>query len=450
MSLGIIMEKIVDHSLDLKSGKNKSRIDSSNTTLKRNVAVGIGNFMEWFDFAIYGYFAVIIGTLFFPSNAPGVSFLSSLAVFAVGFLARPFGAYILGPIGDKFGRKLVLIITVFGMGAFTTLIGLLPTYDSIGVWAPILLVLFRFFQGMMVGGEWSSAGIFLVESASPNHRALAASIITTTAGLAFLIGTATAAWFNVTLTEEQLYSWGWRIPFILSLFMTILAIYIRRKLTDTPVFEEFKNKKTNLEEEQQNYLSKKDGFIVTFAFSALFGVSLYYFITYMNNHLVKTVQLTPTTSLILCSIALIFYVIFNPLVGIVLDKFGRRKILLFSAAALAILSYPLFLMINTGSIILIVSALIILGLLVAITAVSDVVLLVEIFPASIRSSSAALAHNLALAILAGPGPFIAAYLIQVTQNPSVPAWYLVTVASIAFMILWKKLPETIHTDITKG
>lgn len=121
--------------------------------------------MEWFDFAIYGYFAAVIGMLFFPSSAPGVSLLSSLAVFAVGFVSRPFGALILGPIGDRLGRRAVLIITVFGMGVCTTIIGLLPTYEAIGIAAPVLLIVMRFVQGMMVGGEWSSAGIYIVESA---------------------------------------------------------------------------------------------------------------------------------------------------------------------------------------------------------------------------------------------------------------------------------------------
>ena len=160
---------------------------------KRAVAVGIGNFMEWFDFAIYGYFAAIIGQTFFPSAAPGVSLLSSLAVFAVGFLSRPIGAFVLGPVGDRLGRKAVLIITVFGMGLVTTVIGVLPGYDTIGVAAPVLLIVLRFLQGMMVGGEWSSAGIYIVESAPHNRRATAASVITGTAGIAFLFGTAIAA-----------------------------------------------------------------------------------------------------------------------------------------------------------------------------------------------------------------------------------------------------------------
>ncbi|WP_459618969.1 MFS transporter, partial [Burkholderia sp. 3C] len=168
---------------------------------KRSLAVGIGNFMEWFDFAIYGYFASIIGKTFFPSSAPGISLLSALAVFAVGFISRPLGALVLGPIGDRLGRRAVLIATVFGMGVSTTLIGLLPGYATLGLAAPTLLVVLRFLQGMMVGGEWSSAGIYIVESAPRARRALAASVITGTAAAAFLIGTFIAALLSMWLSE---------------------------------------------------------------------------------------------------------------------------------------------------------------------------------------------------------------------------------------------------------
>lgn len=419
--------------------QNPQKID-----FKKIAAIGIGNFMEWFDFAIYGYFAATIGLIFFPSKAPNISLLSSLAVFAVGFIARPLGAFILGPIGDKFGRKVVLMITVFGMGVFTTLIGLLPSYASIGILSPILLIIFRFMQGMMVGGEWSSAGIFLVESAEPHRRALAASVITTTAGLAFLIGTAAAALINQSMDKSALISWGWRIPFVLSIVMTFIALYIRQKLTDTPVFEALSQRHTKPSDPQDQGRSTNlaDAFSIAFSFAALFGVSLYYFISYMNNHLVSTVHLSPTRALVLCSIALIAYVIFNPIVGLILDKYGRRHLLIFAASGLTLLAYPIFFMINSGNDILIITALLLLAALVAITAVCDVVLLVEIFPAATRSANAAIGHNLALALLAGPGPFIAAYLSQSTHNPNMPAAYLMFISLICLVILFKKLPET--------
>ncbi|WP_397447996.1 MFS transporter [Pseudomonas sp. NA-150] len=417
---------------------------------KRAFAVGIGNFMEWFDFAIYGYFAAIIGHAFFPSAAPGTSLLSSLAVFAVGFLARPVGAMILGPIGDKLGRRAVLIITVFGMGLATTLIGLLPDYATIGIAAPILLVILRFLQGMMVGGEWSSAGIYIVESAPANRRATAASVITGTAGAAFLCGTATAAIISVLLPEDAVASWGWRLPFLASIVMAGVAMYIRRKLGDTPVYTELERKRATHSLAPVSAREKFRAFVISFAFSALFGVSLYYFITYANNHLVQTVGLSKPTALWLCSIALVFYTIFHPIVGRLSDRFGRRKFVLASALALTVLAYPIFVLLNTGNYVAIVLGLIIMAALVAVTAVMDVVLLVEVFPASIRSTGAAIGHNVALALLAGPGPFIAAALIQATHNPNIPAWYLSGVSLICLIVLWFMLPETKDRDITHG
>jgi MHS family proline/betaine transporter-like MFS transporter len=406
--------------------------------------------MEWFDFAIYGYFAAIIGSIYFPSDATGVSLLSSLAVFAVGFVSRPFGALILGPIGDRFGRKTVLMITVFGMGVFTTLIGLLPGYNTIGITAPILLVVLRFLQGMMVGGEWSAAGIFLVESAPANRRATAASVVTFTAGIAFLLGTATAAAINATLTEAQVYSWGWRVPFVLSIVMTFIAVFIRRKLNDTPVYHELQEKKANNTLERVSSKDKLNAFILSFAFSALFLVSLYYFITYANNHLVSILGMSKTSALWLCSASLVVYCILHPLVGRFSDHYGRRKLALFAAAGLTIMAYPIFIMMNSGKPALILLGLIIMAFLVAISAVMNVVLLVEVFPASIRSTGAALGHNVSSALLAGPGPFIAAALIQYTGNPNVPAWYLAAVSLLCFLILYTRLPETKNVDLSAG
>ncbi|ALK33256.1 MFS transporter [Burkholderia plantarii] len=417
---------------------------------KRSLAVGIGNFMEWFDFAIYGYFATIIGRTFFPSAVPGISLLSALAVFAAGFLARPVGALVLGPIGDRLGRRAVLIVTVFGMGVSTTLIGLLPGYATLGLAAPALLVALRFLQGMMVGGEWSSAGIYIVESAPRNRRALAASVITGTAGAAFLIGTCLAALLSMLLSEADLAAWGWRLPFVASIFMTMVALYIRRRLGDTPVYEAVRRRRAGGGVEAVPRGERVRAMVTTCAFSALFGVSLYYFITYANNHLTQTVGLTKTASLWLCSLALVLYTLFQPLVGRLSDRVGRRPLVLASALGLALLAYPVFLLLNTGNEWLILLGLVVLAALVAVTAVMDVVLLVEVFPASIRSSSAAIGHNLALAVLAGPGPFIAAALIRWTRDPNIPAWYLAGISLICFVILFFTLPETKERDITNG
>jgi MHS family proline/betaine transporter-like MFS transporter len=230
--------------------------------------------------------------------------LSSLAVFAVGFIARPLDAVVLGPIGDRHGRKLVLVTTVLGMGLTTALIGVIPSYASIGVAAPILVVILRCIQGMMVGGEWSTAATYFGESAPANRRGLHASLVTATAGLAILVGTVVAAAINGILTPQEVSAWGWRVPFIASLVMAVVAIFIRQKLGETPVYEEMARRREEFKPAPVPMAAKIRAFVLTLAFSALFGVSLYYFITYANNHLSGVVGMPRVEALTACGIVL--------------------------------------------------------------------------------------------------------------------------------------------------
>lgn len=417
---------------------------------KRMLAVGIGNFMEWFDFAIYGYFAAIIGAQFFPSGDKTAEMLSALAVFAVGFISRPVGAIILGPIGDRFGRRSVLIITVLGMGVITALIGLTPAYTSIGVLAPIIVVILRLLQGMMVGGEWTSAATYIGESAPTKKRALYASVVTATAGLAFLVGTFFAVLLTAVMDAESLASWGWRIPFIASLGMAIVAVYIRRKLEDTPVYEQMKLKRANNEIETTSWRLRTKALLMTFAFSGVFGVSLYYLVTYMNNYMSGPVGMERFDALLTTGIVMAIYVAFNPLVGIAADRFGRRPVNRLGIVGLIVWPLPAFLLVSTGNPLLAILGLIPFALFVACTAVTNNVLLVEVFPASIRSTGSAIGYNLAYAILAGPGPLIAAGLVASTGILISPAFYVIAVAVFALAVLWPLLPETRGTDISRG
>lgn len=417
---------------------------------KRLAAVGIGNFMEWFDFAIYGYFAAIIGAQFFPSGDPTAEMLSSLAVFAVGFISRPVGALFLGPIGDKYGRRTVLIITVLGMGIITAGIGLTPSYASIGVAAPVIVVVLRLLQGMMVGGEWTSAAAYIGESAPKAKRAQFASVVTATAGIAFLAGTVTAAILQASISEEALNSWGWRVPFILSLLMAAVAVYIRRKLEDTPVFEELERKRATNSVEVTSAGVKVRAFVMTLAFAGIFGVGLYYFVTYANNHLTGAVGMERLQSLIVTGTAMLFYVAFNPLVGMIADRIGRRPVILTGAIGLLVWAIPAFALMNTGNPFLAFLGLTIYSFFVACCAVMCNVLLVEVFPASVRSTGSALGYNIAYALLAGPGPLIAAWLVASTGSLISPAYYVIAVAIFALAILVPMLKETRHVDISHG
>ncbi len=423
---------------------------SADTRLRTSVAVGIGNFMEWFDFAIYGFFAVLIGELFFPAGAdPVVAALSSFSVFAIGFLMRPLGAFILGPIGDKHGRRTALVVSVVLMGTATFLIGVLPSYAAIGVAAPVLLVLLRCAQGLAAGGEWSGSAAYLVESAPANRRGLFGSLISGTAALAFIVGSFVALWINSSLGQEALRSWGWRIPFLLALPMALIGLYIRMRLGDTPVFTTLQEKHEVADAPLKQASDRRNlyAILLTFAFSSVSGLGIYYLATYMNNHFTNALGFDRPHALLLSGIGLFLYMLMCPLAGMLSDRVGRRSIQLLGTAGFVVLSIPAFLLFETGNSVLIVAGVALLGVCQALCSVTNVVLLVELFPASTRSSGSALGYNLGLALIAGPGPLIATALVNASGSTLSPSWYLVAVSVVALPILLKWLPETFKRDI---
>ena len=242
------------------------------------IAVAIGNFMEWFDFAVYGFFAVIIGQLFFPADTdPFVAILSSLAVFAVGFFMRPLGGFILGPIGDRYGRRTSLAISVLAMGAATTLIGLLPVYHTVGIIAPILLVLCRCIQGLSAGGEWTGSAAYLIESTPTPHRGKFGSIISATAALATIAGSLFALFLNNTLSESDLLAWGWRIPFLLAAPLALVGLYIRMRLGETPVYKQIEAQdKVEKSPILRSLRENLRPILLTLAIAAVQGTGFYY------------------------------------------------------------------------------------------------------------------------------------------------------------------------------
>jgi MHS family proline/betaine transporter-like MFS transporter len=424
---------------------------SAETRGRTAIAVGIGNFMEWFDFAIYGFFATLIGQQFFPANAdPVVALLSSLSVFAIGFLMRPLGALILGPIGDKHGRKTALVLSVLLMGSATFVMGLVPSYATIGIAAPVLLVVLRCIQGLAAGGEWSGSAAYLVESAPGNRRGLFASLISGTAALAFIIGSFVALWINSALGASDVAAWGWRIPFLLALPMAIVGLYIRMKLGDTPVFEALKENHAVIGSPLKRAGTDRRNLfaiLLTFAFSSVSGLGIYYLATYMNNHLTTALGIGRVPALLFSGAGLFLYMIMCPVAGIISDRYGRRMPNIIGTVGFVVLSIPAFLLMGTKDPVLIIAGVTVLGACQALCSVTNVVLLVELFPASTRSSGSALGYNLGLALIAGPGPLIAAALVSASHSSIAPSWYLVLVALVALPILVKWLPETLNRDL---
>ena len=410
------------------------------------LAVGIGNFMEWFDFAIYGFFAVIIGQLFFAADDPVVGLLSSLAVFAAGFLMRPLGGFILGPIGDKYGRRAALSISVLAMGVATTIIGFIPTYQTIGILAPILLVILRCIQGLSAGGEWTGSAAFLIEGAPKNRRGLYGSVISATAALATVAGSGFALWLNSILTTEQLMDFGWRIPFWAAGPLALVGLYVRLRLDDTPVFKQMAAERATQATPKKKKFSIK-ATLLTIVFAAIQGTGYYFLATYVVNYLEVTVELVRADALLLSGIGLFVYMLFCPIAGMISDRFGRRMPNIIGTIGYVIIPVPAFLMMSTGNPALVIIGLVMLGATQCLVSVTTVVMLVELFPASSRATGSAIGFNIALAFIAGPASYIGAFLAASTGNPVSPAFYLIFLAIVGLIVLPKWLPESSKQDI---
>src|SRR5262245_4544753 len=315
------------------------------------LAVGVGNFMEWFDFAVYGFFAPVMGKVFFPDQGATVGLLASLAVFGVAFFFRPVGGLVLGSLGDRRGRRFTLAVSVLMMGVTTTLIAALPTYAQVGVLAPVLLVVLRCLQGFSAGGEWTGSAAFLLETTPSNRRGLFASVISATAALATVAGSFVALLLQSTLGDDAMLSWGWRLPFLLAAPLTVIGLYVRLRLDETPVFRELRVRHEVVDKPLRT-AGKRDlrSVLLTLAFAAVQGLGFYYLATYVVNYLSQTVQLTRPTALTLSAIGLTIYMGLCPLAGAISDRFGRRRVNLTGSVGYVVLGLPAFVLMGQGGV----------------------------------------------------------------------------------------------------
>ena len=413
------------------------------------LAACFGHAVEWFEFGVYGYLATVLGKIFFPSSDPTTSVLSALAVFGVAFLARPVGAALFGHLGDKLGRRTILSATILLMGGATACIGLLPTYASIGIAAPVLLIVLRLLQGLSAGGETSGAAAFLAECAPAGRRGLWTSSIQAVGIVAFVCASALVALLTGLLGQEQLLAWGWRIPFLLSFPLACVGLYLRFKVEETPAFQAALAR----EEETHHRVPIKE--LLSWHKKALFflvcivmveAVASYVAKTYASTYLIATIGLDPSAALLSTSVTLLLAAALVPAYALLSDRIGRKPLLIGGTVALAIVAVPAFLLIGSGSLL---GA--IVGQVLAIvpgTAISVAVVVAqaELFPTQVRYSGASLGYNLPYALFGGTAPYVAAALVTATDMKLMPAFYLIAIAA-AGLLAMVRIPETYKRDL---
>lgn len=393
------------------------------------LAAAAGNLLEWYDFVIYAYMAPYIAAKFFPSSDPLAGLMAAFATFGLGFVVRPLGGIVIGQVGDTRGRKSALLLTLFLMAAGTAGIGLVPSRASIGEAAPWLLLFCRLIQGFSAGGEWASATTFIYEWAPEGRRGFFSSLQQSSVACGMLLGSAIAASFTTLLGARQMLDFGWRIPFLLGALILPLGLYAWRRVGETPVFESRLGSKVRA-------AAGMKLMVQAIGITAIWTVAYYAVLTYMPLFTARFSRLGPAAALWSNALSLLVLALMTPLFGRLADRVGRKILVMAGAAAFAVFTYPLLLLIvRSGSVTPIVLAQILFALMTALYSGGAPAMMNEIFPPASRLLWMSTAYSLATALFGGFGPYISTGLVRATGSPLSPAYYIVGAALLSLAVI---------------
>lgn len=407
-------------------------------------ASAIGTAAEYYDFFAYGTAAVLFfGHLFFPSDDPLISTLAAFATYAVGFLARPLGGIVFGHIGDKVGRKKALVITILIVGLGTFCIGLLPTYDKIGIWAPVLLIFIRVLQGFGVGGEQAGAVLMTAEYSEPKHRGFFSSWVQIGAPVGFLLPMALFALLNMTLSPEDMMDYGWRIPFLLSLLLVIVGLFIRLKIDESPVFAQIRKTKAEESRPLVEVIRDYPSIVVKGVCAKLIEACTFAMFTVIVLAYGKANNLDPNILMETMIVAVAFEILAIPLMGALCDKIGRKPVYITGTIIQIVTIIPFFLSINQDNFWLTQLAMIIVITLGhSMCYAPQASFFPELFPTHIRCSGIALIWQLGSLIGSGILGLVAVKILQITAGHYYGlASYVIVLGIVSVMALFM-MPET--------
>lgn len=420
--------------------------DVSQARGKAVVAGGIGNFVEWYDFALYGYFATTIATLFFPGSDPSAALLKTFAIFGVGFFVRPFGGILFGHIGDHVGRRSALAMSVLLMSLSTAAIGLLPTHHAVGVAAPVLLLCCRLLQGFSAGGEYAGSNAFVIEYAPAGRRGRYASALP----VSVVLGTAAGALVALLVTSQasaaSLDSWAWRVPFFTALPLGLAGLYLRLRIEDSPVFRAVQNAGLVEQVPLAGAIRTARAAMITLFFWAIANaVGFYLLAGYMISYLTTQAHLASTPATLSYVIALLVFGLSSLATGRLTERVDRRVVGIAAVVGLGVAVMPAFALLGAGSFGSAVAGLSLFGFFMGGISTTTSLLVVDLFPANVRYSASSLSYNLSYTAFGGSAPYVATWLVSRTHNNLAPGWYLLLAAVISLITMVLAVPHAPET-----
>jgi MHS family proline/betaine transporter-like MFS transporter len=395
------------------------------------IAASLGNALEFYEILVYGYFAVIISKVFFPAADEALSLLVTFGTFGASFLARPVGAIFLGAYGDRKGRKAALTLSILLMTIGTALMTIMPSYGTLGILSPILVIAARLLQGFSVGGEFASSTAFLVEH-RPDRAGFFASWQWASQGLAALIATGFGLLLTNTMSAADLQSWGWRIPFAFGLLIGPVGYYVRSRMSETPEFLDAGAARAPLRE---LLVGQWDRLLLTTG-AVIASTSSQYMIVFMPAYAIKELHLPQSVGFAAALLAAALQSVVVPFVGLLVDKVGQIPIMMGAAVLFAVTAYPAFVLLGANASLLVLVLMVCwLGLLKSFYSGALPSLMAKVFPTSTRVSGMSLSYNIAVAVFGGFAPFFAQSLIDITGSKLAPSYYVIATALLSLAAL---------------
>lgn len=419
-------------------------------TLKQRVKtisiINLGAVLEWFEFCLYGYLATYLSLLFFPEEDRTVGLITVFGVFAASYLMRPLGGFVLGSIGDRFGRRYAIRLSMMLMCVPMFLMAVMPTYESAGIWAILILIFARMLQGFSVGGEYTGILVALTESASSKYRGFTNALAGLASQVGVILSAATVGILSTFLTKAQMLSYGWRIAFVIGFILAVVSTILQKKAKESPFFKELKEKGEVSNAPLKSALKgPKMPLVWTFVLTGYVGIAYYMMATFLPNILISDRGFEVDKIMFITVVVSTLYAFMSPIFGWLSDIYGRKPLLYISIGLVAILSYPMFMLFNSAGLIGILLAELLLALLISAMTASFQVTVTELFPTEYRYSGMSAAYNTGNAMFAGTTPMLCVWLSGVFSSNYAPSFYLIIASVVTFLLIYK-MPETRYSQ----